>query len=270
MQIQITDLLESYIESIEDTELAVLLSGGVDSLSVAFAADRVGKRIKAYSFRLDLHDNYDNEKAKQTAIEFGWSHRECMVDTTNLVEDFLILAKDYQCQKKTHFECVYPFLYVYPHIEERGVLTGWGADGYYGVSKKANIHYKHTKEKFDEFRNDYFKEKNTAGLIWHNRLAASYDKKHYTPYLDVRIKNFFYEKDWYELNRPMQKHHVRSGYSTELNRIYGAKLHANLQLESGVDKVFETLLENKKINHKNRTRVMDLCRDWKCYTNPIL
>ena len=270
MQIQITNLLESYIEDIEDTELAVLLSGGVDSLSVAFAADRVGKRIKAYSFRLDLHDNYDNEKAKQTATEFGWPHRECVVDTTNLVEDFLILAKDYQCQKKTHFECVYPFLYVYPHIEERCVLTGWGADGYYGVSKKANIHYKHTKEKFDEFRNDYYKEEHTAGLIWHNRLAASYDKKHYTPYLDVRIKNFFYEKDWYELNRPMQKHHVRSGYSTELNRIYGAKLHANLQLESGVDKVFETLLENKKINHKNRTRVMDLCRDWKCYTNPIL
>ena len=28
------------------------------------------------------------------------------------------------------------------------------------------------------------------------------------------------------------------------------------------DKVFETLLENKKINHKNRTRVMDICRDW--------
>ena len=101
-------------------------------------------------------------------------------------------------------------------------------------------------------------------------MADSYDKKHYTPYLDVRIKNFFYEKDWYELNRPMQKHHVRSGYSTELNRIYGAKLHANLQLESGVNKVFENLLLDPQINYKRRTRVMDLCRDWKCYTNPIL
>ena len=212
MQIQITDLLESYIENIEDTELAVLLSGGVDSLSVAFAADRVGKRISTYSFRLDIHDNYDNEKAQQAANEFGWSHRECVVDTTNLVEDFLVLAKEYRCKKKTHFECVYPFLYVYPHIEERSVLTGWGADGYYGVSKKAHMHYKEPKEKFDEFRDDYFKEEHTAGLIWHNRLAKSWGKIHHTPYMDEKVKNFFYEKDWYELNKPKQKHHVRTGY----------------------------------------------------------
>ena len=266
----ITDLLESYIENIEDTELAVLLSGGVDSLSVAFAADRVGKRISTYSFRLDIHDNYDNEKAQQAANEFGWPHRECVVDTTNLVEDFLVLAKEYRCKKKTHFECVYPFLYVYPHIEERSVLTGWGADGYYGVSKKAHMHYKEPKEKFDEFRDDYFKEEHTAGLIWHNRLAKSWEKIHYTPYMDERVKNFFYEKDWYELNKPKQKHHVRTGYETELNRIDGAKPHANLQLESGVDKVFENLLLDPQINYKRRTRVMDLCRDWKCYTNPIL
>ena len=270
MQIQITDLLESYIENIEDTELAVLLSGGVDSLSVAFAADRVGKRISTYSFRLDIHDNYDNEKAQQAANEFGWPHRECVVDTTNLVEDFLVLAKEYRCKKKTHFECVYPFFYVYPHIEERSVLTGWGADGYYGVSKKAHMHYKEPKEKFDEFRDDYFKEEHTAGLIWHNRLAESWNKKHYTPYMDDEVKNFFYEKDWYELNKPKQKHHVRTGYETELNRIDGAKPHANLQLESGVDKVFENLLLDPQINYKRRTRVMDLCRDWKCYTNPIL
>ena len=270
MQIQITDLLESYIENIEDTELAVLLSGGVDSLSVAFAADRVGKRISTYSFRLDIHDNYDNEKAQQAANEFGWPHRECVVDTTNLVEDFLVLAKEYRCKKKTHFECVYPFLYVYPYIEERGVLTGWGADGYYGVSKKAHMHYKEPKEKFDEFRNDYFKEEHTAGLIWHIRLAKSWGKIHYTPYMDERVKNFFYEKDWYELNKPKQKHHVRTGYEAELNRIDGAKPHANLQLESGVDKVFENLLLDPQINYKRRTRVMDLCRDWKCYTNPIL
>ena len=57
---------------------------------------------------------------------------------------------------------------------------------------------------------------------------------------------------------------------SELNRIDGAKPHANLQLESGVDKVFENLLLDPQINYKRRTRVMDLCRDWKCYTNPIV
>jgi hypothetical protein len=40
------------------------------------------------------------------------------------------------------------------------------------------------------------------------------------------------------------------------------KKHINLQLGSGVDKLFETLIDNKKINFKNRKRVMDICRDW--------
>ena len=158
MQIQITDLLESYIKTIEDTEVAVLLSGGVDSLSVAFGAARGGKKITAYSFRLDIKDNYDNKKAQQAAKEFGWHHEECIVDTRRLKADFMRLMYDYKCRKKTHFECVFPFMYVYPRIVERAVLTGWGADGYYGVSKKAHIHYKEPKEKFDEFRDDYFKK----------------------------------------------------------------------------------------------------------------
>ena len=36
----------------------------------------------------------------------------------------------------------------------------------------------------------------------------------------------------------------------------------NLQLASGVDDVFLTLLDNKKINFNNRQRIMDICRDW--------
>ena len=111
-------------------------------------------------------------------------------------------------------------------------------------------------------------------------MAESYGKIHYTPYLCEAVKNFFYEKDWYELNKPKQKHHVRTGYEAELNRIEGAKSHANLQIESGVSEVFENLL-NTKINIRKRKRIMDVCRDWQyfsneeevfkqCYIKPIL
>ena len=83
-------------------------------------------------------------------------------------------------------------------------------------------------------------------------------------------KNFFYEKDWYELNKPKQKHHVRTGYAAQLNRIEGARTHANLQIESGVSEVFKDLLLDPRFNYRRRTRIMDVCRDWKCYTNPIV
>ena len=266
----IAELLKTQIKNqIPTKKCAVLLSGGVDSLSVALAAHNVGKKVVAYSFHLEGNESYDFKTAQKFSEKMGWAFKPTIVPTDNLVEDWYTLVK-MGCKKKTHFECVFPFLYVYPRIVEKAVLTGWGADGYYGVSKKAHMHYKEPKEKFDEFRDDYFKKDHTAGLIRHNRLAKAWGKRHYTPYLDPAVKDFFYEKDWYKLNKPTQKHHVRTGYETELNRIEGAKSHANLQIESGVSEVFKDLLLDPQINYKRRTRVMDLCRDWKCYTNPIL
>ena len=69
----IKTLLENHIEkNAPDSEIAVLLSGGVDSISVAFAADNLGKKIHAYSFRLDTHTSYDFEKAKEIRNILGY------------------------------------------------------------------------------------------------------------------------------------------------------------------------------------------------------
>jgi len=47
----IDKLLQQEIDkSSSDKEVAVLLSGGVDSLSVAFAAQRLGKRLQHIHF----------------------------------------------------------------------------------------------------------------------------------------------------------------------------------------------------------------------------
>jgi hypothetical protein len=47
------------------------------------------------------------------------------IPTSNLEVDFIRLAKTIGCKKKTHFECCFPFLYVYPEIKETEVLSGW-------------------------------------------------------------------------------------------------------------------------------------------------
>ena len=64
--------------------------------------------------------------------------------------------------------------------------------------------------------------------------------------------------DWYQLNQPYQKHHVRTAFNIGKD----VKKHLNLQLDSGVNLLFERLLNNTEINYKGRTRVMDLVRDW--------
>ena len=151
-------IIDQIEQQTSDKEVAVLLSGGVDSLSVAFAAHRLGKKITAYTFHLENNRTYDAMKAAEVAKLFGWDCVTVIVPTFNIKNDFQRLVKEVRCKKKTHFECCFPFLYVYPEIKENVVLSGWAADGYYGISKKAILHYGpgKTKEKFDEFRDNYF------------------------------------------------------------------------------------------------------------------
>jgi len=273
----IRKLLEVHIENnVPDSEVAVLLSGGVDSISVGLAAQHAGKEVHAYSFQLGEQTSYDFAKAAEVAYKMQWDFTPIVVPRDNLIEDWHRLVA-LGCRKKTHFETVFPFLYVYPEIEETYVVTGWGADGYFGVSKKAMMRYssmtrgrnyvKYCKEhnqkrlNFNQFREAYFSEGNTAGLDWHTKVAVEHNKKHITPYLDEDVRNYLMSKTYRELNTPKQKSIVRSDF-TEFKKFGKIETHINLHLAAGVDKLFETLLNNPEINFKKRKRMMDVCRDW--------
>ena len=54
MTSRIDKIIEKVIDKeVPDKEIAVLLSGGVDSLSVACAAHRLGKKVSEYTVLLD-------------------------------------------------------------------------------------------------------------------------------------------------------------------------------------------------------------------------
>ena len=268
-------LIDAVSESVTLPESALLLSGGVDSISVGLAAHHTGKKVHAYSFHLDTHESYDYKKAREVCEYMKWDFTEVVVPTTNVVEDFKTLV-NMGCSKKTHFECVFPFLYVYPKITEKYVLTGWGADGYFGVSKKAMMRYSSFKKKrnyvnyckshnqkrynWNEFRLHYLNG-DCAGLKEHTNVAILHDKVHVTPYLDEDIKTLLIGMSYKQLNKPKQKQIVRKDF-TKLKNFGIIKQHQNLHLASGVDKLFETLLDNSTINFKGRKRMMDVSKDW--------
>lgn len=251
---------ENLKKNIPEKDVAILLSGGVDSLSVAFACQNIGKNITAYSFKIKDVDNYDYNMAKEVSKIFNWPFISYEIDKQNLKTDFFKL-KELGCYKKTHYECMYPFLHLIPKIEQKYIATGWAADGYYGVSKRCMIHFRHTKELFDKFRDDYFLPHKTAGFFLLEKLINNNDKKLVAPYLSNEIKEFFYNKDWFELNHPYQKHHVRKGFD-QFKNIPKVKKHINLQLGSKVNVLFETLLNDSEINFNKRSRIMDICKDW--------
>ena len=259
----IDKILEDVIqENVNEKEVAVLLSGGVDSLSIALAAHRLNYKVHAYSFHLENYPSYDCEKAEEASKKMNWQFTKVIVPTNNLTEDFIKLRTEFKCIKKTHYECTFPFLYIYPLITEKIVLSGVAADGHYGVSKKACLHFKQPKEKFDQFREEYFSQSNPAGLLQQIELSNKYNKTFVAPYLDTKVIQFFRQYDWFELNKPYQKHHVRECFP-EFQIIGKPKQHINLQLGAGIDKAFESLLQSNEINYKRRTRMLDVYRDWK-------
>jgi len=255
-------IVEDIDITIPSPECAVLLSGGVDSISVAFAAERLGKIVHAYSFQLAGNPSTDFATAKYVSEMFGWEFSGIEIPIENLVADFHRLV-EFGCINKTHFECVYPFLYVYPQIQEQYVLSGWGADGYYGISRSAIQHkqVKKSKAHFDAFREAYFHPDKCAGYKYHKKVADAYDKVFITPYLSTPIRDFFYAMDWFEINRPYEKHHIRNAFG-EFSMVGKVNKHSNLQINSGIDVLFATLLDDKNINFRARTRMLDVYRDW--------
>ncbi len=253
----LTDIVD---EQSKEQNIAVLLSGGIDSISVAFAAHRLGKTLNCYTMYVDGVVSNDARNAINTAKEFGWNITVIDVPTDNIVNDFKHLISHYGCVKKTQLECTWPFLYVYPNIKEKELLSGWGADGYYGVSKKACLHYKEPKEKFDEFRDAYYGASNPVGVRQQEQLSQEHGIKFIAPYFDSRVKDYMYQFDWYEMNKPFQKCKVVNAFP-EFQRTK-VRRHENLQLAANVPSHFEKLIDNPEINLYNRKRVIDIIRDW--------
>ena len=55
--------------------VSLLLSGGVDSLSVGIALAEAGREVVAYTYELEGHPSLDRPKAERTAKHFGWPLR---------------------------------------------------------------------------------------------------------------------------------------------------------------------------------------------------
>ena len=273
----IKKLLEDHIrKNVSDDKVALLISGGVDSISVGLAAHYVGKKVHGYSFCLDSHESSDFKAAREVCKQMKWDFTEIIVPTNNLVDDWHRLVK-HGCRKKTHFEAaVYPFLYVYPRIIEKYVCSGWIADGYFQPGKTASMRYtsfskakqymkvyregKAPRVTWNQQRLNYI-DGDCAGLKQHTKLAESHNKVHITPYGDKKIREYLMAMSWKELNKPRQKEIIRRDF-TELENFGTIKPHQNLHLNAGIDKLFKTLLNNPEINFNERKRMMDVCRDW--------
>jgi asparagine synthetase B (glutamine-hydrolysing) len=116
-------------------QVALLLSGGLDSLSVGIALQKASKTVHAYTYRVQGYPSRDLKKAIAIARHFCWPLTVVEVPSTSMAPDFVRLAVEHRCRKKVQFEVTFPLLYIFPAIEEAEIWTGWNADDHYGNTK---------------------------------------------------------------------------------------------------------------------------------------
>jgi site-specific DNA-cytosine methylase len=262
-----------------DNEVAVLLSGGIDGLSVALALQKAGKAIRAYTYEVDGYVSEDRPKAEAIARHFEWPLTVVTVPTSDLANDFVRLAVQNRCLKKTHFEVLWPLLYILPAIKESEIWSGWNADDHFGNTKNDMFRYARMaqegrasaemKEAFDQQRRDMFSDldnPDSSDNWWLvHRHAAQLGKRLLDPYLDKAIRQYFLQFDHDELS-PLRKPHVRNALANEIGGLAAGSIAVGVRLQIGgrVNSLFETLLDESRINRfeKKYTRVSDLCRRW--------
>ena len=226
--------------------VALLLSGGMDSLSVGFCLERAGKNIHAYTYHLEGYRSDDLEKAISLARQLKWKLEVITVPTSAVASDFVRLAVEQHCRRKTQFEVTFPLLYIFPLIKEREIWTGWNADTHYGNTKNYIFRQqrmrkegwsaaKRKKEFHNQRRKDFnelYDPTSQETWWWGVRLAKSHGKNLLDPYIDEGVFNYF-NQFTHEQLCPLNKPVIRRAFAEDLSRITRGSVTIGVQLQIG-------------------------------------
>jgi asparagine synthetase B (glutamine-hydrolysing) len=280
MDSQLFDILcDTLLDNVAETDVAVLLGGGIDGAATAAAAVAVGHVATAYTFTLAGQKSKDLQAAQAIAQHLGIPHKTIEIQTENVADDFIRLAGDFGCNRKRQYECSYPLMHAFPQITERVVLTGFNADDHFGNTRKANVKQAAMrkagvsaatrKRVFDADRNALFDElamdpASQDTWAFAKCVAADAGKILIDPYLSDAVRQFFLDYSHEELYSP-RKPLIRAQVAPFIGGLFGHIITGvRYQKGAGVHKLFETLLDDPRINRfdVHYRSVSQLCQRW--------
>ncbi len=238
------DVLEREAGRVPAEPVAVFLSGGVDSASVLLSLLAAGREVVAYSFVLEGRVSTDFLLARRVARSLGVEFRSVILPGSldGLEADLRFLVAS-GLRKKADVECGWPRWKALCAVQERHLATGDGADGYFGVSRKAAVRWAKDPAPMDQFRDEYLDAPNRAQVGTLRGWAADRGVTLWTPWWAREMRDAYRGTSWRDVNRPRQKEPVRRAFATEFSGLPRLPPHTNLQLgDSGIAAHFERLL----------------------------
>jgi hypothetical protein len=226
--------------------ITVGTSVGIDSASLVLSALDIGKQVSIISFTLEDRRSKDFLGAKKLADIFDLQFIPIFIPTNSneifktvihIVRTLTAAETKYDIKlRKTTIECILPWLFVFEVMAKHqlsNLVTGLSADGHFGLSKKAMIHYKEPKQKFQQFRSEYFSKPDVAQTKSLPLFGLRYGVNVLSPYFNKEVFDLYVDAEWSQLNKPRQKEAIRKEFPT-LDGICENK-HTNYQLgDSGI------------------------------------
>lgn len=255
-------ILIEQMAAIHAADVAVLLSGGADSAAVCAAGVAAGKRMRAYGFTLDGWVSKDFSDARLIARTLSVPFTTILLPTNlaELVAAIRMLGRTYGLTKKADVECGWPRLIARQYVQESVVVTGDGADGYYGMGRKAAIACPDNPAAFDAQRTAYFERPDPAQMYAVKRMFANVGRLAVYPWMEPRIMPLFRPHDWRACNKPRQKEPTRRAFPEVFDRVR-VPPHRILQgKDSRIRELFAQLLDTP-YNVKGRKAPAALYRD---------
>lgn len=244
--------LRDEMRQVEDP-FAISLSSGLDSNSLALAAQLVGRRFSSMSFSFKNHWARDFQWAKHNAkiYKVQFIGVRLPTDEEVIVDDVVWLIEEIGCRTKTEIECCWPFIYQMKVAASRGftsLVCGWGADDFYGLEMGAAMKFPDQPEEFRKYRDHRWAGPLPAQLKCVHRMAKHFRIKFVLPYTtNQELHDALFRLDWKQLHLPRQKEPIRLAFPE--HKKLSTRYHTNLQLgDSEIAKRMGQAMLNSKYN----------------------
>jgi asparagine synthetase B (glutamine-hydrolysing) len=249
-----------------DRNAELLLSGGVDSSTVLFAMLESGRKPRCLTFHIDGLYSNDLKVSKAMCKTFGLEHeiitlpRETAViyaecERTIGMIDWTRIPKI----RKTHVECLRPFLYLLPAMKTNRVLTGLGADTFYIHSRKLNYARSVWGEDYTWcVRRSYAADPNFSAS-----QMPVFAKKHFNIdlidiYDDPFMAAWFWQFNTFAPDTPVEKWASVIAFKDYWGRAKWYRKADRFNVGSGLRDSHDTMLDDGKINTQHSDGVIAL------------
>lgn len=243
------DLLKEYVQERvpKDAEVAVLFSGGLDSISVLLTALELGYSPTLYTFYLEGYVSKDLETSRRVAQYYNLPLVEVKIkrDIELLVEQVKSIIKRFSLNKKTQIQVIHPMSNVIPYITEPYVLTGLEADTLYGNSRSMRKLINDSND-FYNARLRAIQDPKNASYQFIKQLVEEEGKELVAPYKESQsIIDYFLNLPVNDIRYGKQKRQTYEAFQNEIDELKLYRRSSNMQVNSGIREFHDELLTSQ-------------------------